>query len=84
MKVEDDPCERSALCLQDCKSYVLQVTDTDVDDDMFVGLYHKILDSINQAISYRPRSVELHIESCCFGDPGIHRSTRSGWEQIGG
>lgn len=77
MKVEDDPCERSALCLQDCKSYVLQVTDTDVDDDMFVGLYHKILDSINQAISYRPRSVELHIEKAValetLGYTGLRR-----------
>lgn len=64
MDVEEDPVANSAKCLEDCKQNVLKVQafDQDTTEDEFVNIYTKIVYSINKAISYRPRLVDLHLE----------------------
>ena len=62
MSLEEDPVAKSAKCVEDCKRYVLKATETETNDDLFDTLYPEILACINQAISCRPRFVELHLE----------------------
>lgn len=53
---------RSVECLQECKLHLLTLTDGDSDDHAFCKGYDDVLNSIHQSISYRPRSVDLHLE----------------------